>query len=1079
MIRVNLQALAWLCGAMLVANAAATLAPSVTLATTTTPHWTVISTSAPTYFKTGDEGDYFDVFAVNDGGAATDGSAIKVTDNLPMGVTATAVRGESYLNRRHQFVPLNCGETTCEAIQSIPPGEVIEMKVIVTVAANATGPLANTVTISGGGAPSATATNTTPVSSSPVPFGASLVTSENEDTQAGSHPSTFTSILSFNVSSLWSTETQCLPEPRASGCPKSSMATKDVSVALPAGLVGNSLAVPRCSQTVFQTYGGANCPADTQVGIVELYFYGRGGPQGAPIYNVVPPPGEPAELGFTIAIQFHIPMFFHVRSNGDYGLTAQLRGISQGAQVHTAVMTLWGVPADSSHDSLRESALGCQSGCSSNIAAKPFLTLPTSCDGGELEVSLAGDSWQDPAGDLEGLTPMPPAHIAAATGCGALSFAPDVLSPLPSLEVEPTSGRVDAPTGYHVSLQVPQIEDPEGVASPTVRDVTMVLPAGVSISPSAANGLQACSEAEFGLHSGVAGGCPQQSNVGEVEVVSPLLEKPLHGNVYVAQPTCGGEGQPACSEASATNGELYGLYLEVEGTGVIVKLRGNVSANPKTGQLTTTFKDNPQLPFSELKVRLNGGPQAPLANPESCGAFTTTSDLMPWSAPATPDATPSSSFSLGGCPGSTPFAPTFSAGTLIPNAAQPSPFTLTFSRNDGEQNLAGVSTTLPPGLVGLLSQVPLCQEPQAAAGTCSDASQIGTTTAAVGAGSSPYWINGGKVYLTGPHGGAPFGLSVVVPAKAGPFNLGSVVVRAAITVDPATAAVTVTSGPLPQIKDGVPFRLKTVNVLVNRAGFMLNPSNCEQHSITGTIVGAQGATAGVSSPFAVTGCKSLPFKPTLTASTSGKTSKKNGASLDVKVTYPGGGETNIRAVKVSLPIALPSRLATLNKACTAAVFAANPAKCPSESVVGIARAKSPVLPVTITGPAYLVSHGGAAFPDLVIVLQGDGVRVDLTGNTNIKKGITTSTFKSAPDVPVSSFEAYLPQGKFSVLAANGNLCTKKLAMPTTITGQNGAVIKKTTTIQVTGCPKASKIKAKKAHKSRRATTTTAVKGRQG
>jgi hypothetical protein len=1080
---INLRLLAYMSAAAIMAAAVGALAPGTAIATTTAPHWTILTTSVPTYFKAGDEGDSFEVLAVNDGGAATDGSTIKVTDSLPLGVTPTSSRGESYLSFHQVHVPMSCSGTTCELTAAVSPAEVVQMRILVTVHGNATGTLANTATISGGGARSATATSATPVTAAAVPFGASLVTSTGDDTQAGSHPAGVTSILSFHTSSVMRAATRCLPDifaPVTTGCALSDASAKDVSVALPAGLIGNSLGVPRCSQSTFQSEGGFNCPADTQVGRIQLYFYGPGGTQGAPVYNVVPPPGEPAELGFTAINQFHIPMFFHVRSDGDYGLTAQLSGVSQGVNVESAVMSLWGVPADPSHDEAREGKAPCEFGCASDVAPRPFLTLPTSCSGGEVPVGLAGDSWQDPAASLEALTSMAPAYLTGTSGCDALSFTPETLSTGPSIDVRPASGRPDAPSPYNVNIQVPQNEALEGLATPDLRDVTMAFPAGVSISPSGANGLKACSEAQFGLHSGVAGACPSASSVGEMEVITPLLEKPLQGSVFVAQPKCGGGDQPACTEASAMNGELYGLYLEVKGSGVIVKLAGKVSANQATGQLTTTFTNNPQLPFSELHLRLTGGSQPLLANPQTCGTFTTSSDLVPWGAPATPDTNPPSSFGLGGCPSMAPFAPSFSAGTLIPNAASSSPFTLTFSRNDGEQNLAGISTTLPPGLLGLISQVPLCQEPQAARGECAEASRIGTTSVSVGAGSNPFVVNGGRVYLTGPYNGAPFGLSVVVPAKAGPFNLGNEIIRAAINVDPTTAAVTVTSGPLPQIKDGVPFRLKTVNVLVDRPGFMLNPSNCEQHAITGTIASTEGAKASVSSPFAVTGCKAgLQFKPKLTASTTGKTSKKNGTSLDVKVTYPGSGEANIRAVKVELPKAMPSRLATLNRACTAAVFAANPSNCPAESIVGIARAKSPVLPVTLTGPAYLVSHGGAAFPDLVIVLQGDGVRVDLTGNTDIKKGITSSTFASVPDVPINSFELYLPQGKFSVLAANGNLCKQRLKMPTKITGQDGAVITETTAIKVNGCPKATKAKAKagKAGKGRKASSHPRATGR--
>ncbi len=368
----------------------------------------------------------------------------------------------------------------------------------------------------------------------------------------------------------------------------------------------------------------------------------------------------------------------------------------------------------------------------------------------------------------------------------------------------------------------------------------------------------------------------------------------------------------------------------------------------------------------------------------------------------------------------------------------------------------------------MLSSVALCGEPQAAAGTCSSASEIGTTTVAAGPGSHPFWI-GGRVYLTVGYRGAPFGLSIVVPARAGPFNLGIVVVRAAISVDPNTSVLTVTSDPLPQIIDGIQLRVQTVNVAIDRPGFIFNPTNCEAHQIAATVAGSLGATAHVSSPFAAAGCRSLPFSPKLTFSTQAKTSKKGGASLVAKLAYTTG-QANIRSVAVSLPKQLPSRLTTIQKACPAATFEANPAACPAASLIGFAKVRTPVLPVpppgrdaNLSGPAYLVSHGGAAFPDLVVILQGDGVRVDQRASIFIsRRGITSSTFANVPDVPLSSFELNLPEGPHSALtatlpaSANGSLCGAKLTMPTTITGQNGARIKQSTKIAVSGCPKPRK-----------------------
>jgi hypothetical protein len=414
----------------------------------------------------------------------------------------------------------------------------------------------------------------------------------------------------------------------------------------------------------------------------------------------------------------------------------------------------------------------------------------------------------------------------------------------------------------------------------------------------------------------------------------------------------------------------------------------------------------------------------------------------------------------GGCGGG--FNPSFSAGTTGNEAGGFSPFTATFSRSDQDQNLSGVSVKTPPGLLGVIKGVEQCLEPQAGQGACGAGSLIGHTTVAAGAGPDPFWVQGGQVFLTGPYKGAPFGLSVVVPAVAGPFNLGNVVVRAAISVDSRTAQITVSSDPLPTILQGIPLDVRTVNVTIDRPGFMFNPTSCESLSVGGTLTSTQGATANVSSRFQAANCTSLKFKPSFTVSTQAKTSKKNGASLDVKVGYPAGAQANIRSVAVSLPRQLPSRLTTIQQACPEATFNANPAGCPVGSVIGTALARTPILASPVVGPAYLVSHGGAAFPDLVVILQGEGVTLDLVGSIDIKKGVTSSTFASVPDAPIGSFELKLPQGPHSGLAAvlpakaKGSLCGTTLTMPTTLTGQNGAQIKQSTRIAVTGCAKAKK-----------------------
>ena len=682
--------------------------------------------------------------------------------------------------------------------------------------------------------------------------------------------------------------------------------------------------------------------------------------------------------------------------------------------------------------------------------------------------TVSVDSWQDPGPYLPDGQPnladprwvsKSTTQFPSLTGCELLQFNP-------SLTVTPDTTRADEPAGTTVNLNIPQApQEFPALITPEFKNTTVTLPSGLSISPSAGDGLAGCSDAQIDLSAAGLGSCPAGSQIGTVKITTPLLTEPLEGQVFLGTPNC-----DPCSNADASDGNMYRLFLQFEGAGVVVKLEGHIYANTSTGQLTTTFKDTPQLPVSNVQLHFNSGLRASLATPQSCGTFTSTADMTPYSSPITPDATPASQFSVdwdgngGACPGVWPFKPSFSAGTSNPNAGQLSPLTVTFNREDREQDFSQIKVITPPGLLGSLTGVPLCGEPQADLGTCSASSQIGEMTVAAGPGSHPFYQKG-QVYLTGPYKGAPFGLSIVTPTHAGPFNLGNVVVRARINVDPETTALTVTTDPLPQILDGIPLRLRTTNVTINRPGFIFNPTDCAQLHITATISGSQGTQTEDSAPFAVSGCAGLPFGPKFSVATSGKTSKANGASLDAKLVFPSGPQSNIARVKVELPKQLPSRLTTLQKACPDSVFAANPAGCPAASVIGAVQTHTPILPVKLVGPVYFVSHGGAAFPNLVAVLQGYGVRVNLVGETFISKaGITSSTFTNVPDVPVSSFELFLPQGPFSALAANGNLCKDRLAMPTLFTAQDGAQLKQNTPIQVTGCAKAKKAsrKAKKA-----------------
>jgi hypothetical protein len=868
------------------------------------------------------------------------------------------------------------------------------------------------------------------------------------DTLAGSHPFAYTTTFKLNttIGPYGYLDVE-------GGLPK------DVSVELPPGLIGNPNATTKCTEAQFNVIEIFNdCPNSSVVGYVKIGVLPYEEVWYVPLYNMVTPPGVLAEFGFQALGYSRNHIRISLRSGSDYGLTATLENISQAIPIFYSSITLWGDPSSPVHNFERGTCLGLEgpegAECPGGTGSKPLLNLPTQC-AKPLMTTFHADSWNAPGEFVtESVTSGTP-----LTGCEGLDFTP-------SLSVSPETTAADSPSGLAVDLHVPQeaLENSSGTAEANLKGASVTLPAGLVIDPAVAAGLEGCSSVEANLASEGPADCPEASKIGTVEIETPVLEKPLGGAVYVASPY----DNPFDS--------LLAIYLAVHDpqTGAVIKLAGHVVPDPETGQLTATFSENPQLPFEDLKIDFFSGQRAALATPQSCGSYTTSSQLTSWSEGSL--AEPLSSFQItsgpngSSCSSLGSFSPSFSAGTLSNGGGAFGSFSTTFSRQDGEQSLSSIRVTTPPGLLGMLSSVPLCDEAQANAGTCSSASEIGTTTVAAGAGPDPVYLPvpgqpANPVYLTTGYKGAPYGLSFVVPAVAGPFNLGTVVVRAAVSVNPYTSQITISSDPLPSILDGIPVQIRSVNVNINRPGFMFNPTNCGAQGVSGTITSGQGTNVPVAAPFQAVDCATLPFKPVFTASTGGQASKADGASLTVKIAakggpQTGGGEANIKSVKVDLPKQLPSRLSTLQLACTEAQFNANPAGCPKESDVGTATAATPVLAHPLEGPAYLVSHGGAAFPDLEIVLQGEGITLILDGQTNIKDGITSSTFKTVPDAPISSFELKLPTGAYSILgtdlptSANYRLCGQTLAMPTMITGQNGAVIKQTTKITITGCPKA-------------------------
>jgi hypothetical protein len=846
-------------------------------------------------------------------------------------------------------------------------------------------------------------------------------------TQAAGHPYALTSVIDL------STTTSGL------GNLSPDQNVKDIRTELPPGLIGNPTAAKRCTRAVVPIF---QCPADSQVGLINVQTSDAHFEE--PVYNLVPPAGDAAEFGarFSNSVTGYID--FHVRTGGDYGVNADALNLSANSGIVRISLTVWGVPADPSHDPDRfcsgfDSEGHPLRGCSAGAALVPFLTNPTSCAGPQT-ATLRVDSWQNPGEFASATSTMP-----AFTGCDRPDFTP-------AITLQPDTSVADSPSGLNIKLSVPQNENPYGLAEANLKTAAVALPAGVSVSPSAANGLTACSPEQIGIENASEPACPDASKIGSVEVNTPLLPNPLKGAVYVAQ------------QNNNPFGSLLAIYVTAEDpvSGALVKLAGHVVADPLTGQLTTTFDNNPQLPFSDFKLEFFGGPRGALATPESCGTFTADSALTPWSGTSTVGLSEPFTFAAGCVSG---FAPVFTAGVTNPQAGAYSPFVLSFSRSDTDQEISGLSVSLPPGLLAKIAGVPLCSDANANAGTCPEASQVGTVQAAAGPGSQPFFLSG-KAYLTGPYNGGPYGLSVVVPAVAGPFNFGNVVVRQSLRIDPHDAHVTDVSNPFPTILDpeganhevnGIPIRLRRVDVSIDRPDFTFNPTNCNPMAIAATPTSTAGLSAPVSSRFQAANCATLKFAPKFTVSTSGKTSKANGASLTTKLAYPNapqGTQADIAYVKVELPKQLPSRLTTLQKACLARVFEADPAGCPAASIIGHATVTTPLLPLPLSGPAYFVSHGGEAFPSLTIILQGNGVTLDLVGTTFINKaGVTSTTFKTVPDTPFNAFELTLPQGKFSALAANGNLCTSKLAMPTEFVAQNGAVIHQSTPISVTGCAK--------------------------
>jgi hypothetical protein len=1033
------------------------------LAAGAAPGWEVMGRFGPTELHPGGYG-LLHLYVFNSGSENVLGAPPVLVDKLPKGLEAVSGFPAAGLEQEPASESVGCSgasEVTCELGGIEPLGEPDVVLIPVRVLPEAL-PLAgepapvDVVSVGGGGALGvARAEVPVLVGSGEAPLGFSgfdgwLSNADGTtDTQAGSHPYSLTIAFSANSKGAGGgAELPTVGEAHA------------LNVNLPAGLVGEPGAVPQCTR---QAFDGEECSSASQIGVDYASVSGLGLFKFA-VYNLVPPPGDAAQFAFS----FNGTSVFldaGVRSGGDNGITEHVDPVAQRKVVFNAT-TIWGVP-----------------GLHTGTGSKPFLTLPTSCGAPQTFGLEELGTWQEENAAAHENDPLEKASASFTTHNNAgenvgFTGCERLVHFQPALEVAPDTSYTDTPAGLSAVLRVPQGLNPEGLAEANLKDTTVTLPEGVVINPGQANGLQACQASEEALGLAVNGevneaapSCPAASKVGTDEIVTPLLPDKLKGDVYILQ----------------SNPPELKLLVAASGDGVNLKLLGTVHLNALTGQLVTSFEDTPDAPFTEFVLAFSGGAQAALVTPEQCGTYGTSSVFVPWSAPFVADAFSSSAFQItngtggGPCESPLPFTPSMTAGSTTDQAGGYTDFSMLLSRGDGQQRIEKLQFKTPKGLLGMISKVSLCGEAQANAGSCPASSQIGHTVVTAGPGPDPLEIPEpgqppAPIYLTGGYEGAPYGLSIVVPITAGPFTLQTQIVRGRIEVDPHTSQLTITTDALPQIIDGIPTDLRVIDAIVDRPGFMFNPTNCSPMSFTGVATSSQGATAGISSPFQVGSCQSLKFKPDFKVSTSGRPSRLNGASLTAKIVYPtsplgenqASSQANIARVKVELPKRLPSRLSTLQKACRAAVFAANPADCPAGSVVGHATAVTPVLPGALSGPAYFVSYGGEAFPALVVVLQGQGITIDLEGTTFIsKKGITTSTFKTVPDVPVTSFELVLPKGPHSALAANGNLCKGSLALPTEFLGQNGAVIKQTTKLNVTGCPKKKHKQTKKSKKSKK------------
>jgi hypothetical protein len=1000
-------------------------------------------------------------------GAAPTVGPVEIEADFPDELTVTKIFAENCSFTAHDLLCTDPGPLGSSRGLLIP--------VEVEVAAGAAGVLSAEALVRGGGIAQVSRTVTAPVQTDPLAFGFSAepfsapLSAEDGGTVslAGSHPYQQTVSFGFTSESLEGTISN-------SGHPKT------INVDLPAGLLGNPTATPvLCTEAELESPD--SCPRASTVGVFGLTsLLGSNNNLdtfSSPLYNMVPPPGYPAALATEAGnVGFTLHLLATVRTDGDYGIevsTPDVIALTNQPFFAIQVQT-WDDPAASAHDGVRGTCLPNQGICPVPPQDTAFWTLPGHCPEQPGRTTADAESWEQPGdfveteyenADLQG-TPT------SISGCNQLDFEPTIAA-------KPTTSLADSPSGLDVELHQPQDTEKEHRYTAQLKDASVTLPPGMAVNPSQADGLAACSSAQIGLttpigeapahFSKVPAACPDASKLGKAEVTTPLVAeytdngsklvtdpetgdavpRPLAGSVYLASPF------------DNPFGSLLAIYLVVEDprTGTVAKLAGRVEPDPQTGQLTTVFAENPQLPIEDFELHLFGGARGSLITPPVCGVHTTSTTLTPWSSPEGADVHPQSSFQTSGQPGggvcptsesAAPNAPSFTAGTLTRQAGAFSPFVFKVSREDGSQRLTGIDTRLAPGMVGKLAGIGQCSEGQIAQAasrshpnegilerespSCPASTRVGTVTVGAGAGPNPFYTNG-TAYLAGPYKGAPLSLAIVTPAVAGPFDLGTVVTRVALGIEPETAQIHAVSDPLPTILEGIPLDVRSVALKMDRPDFTLNPTSCDPMEITGTATSALGSTAGLLQRFQVGGCSGLPFKPKLSLRLKGSVKRSSNPKLVATLTAKPG-EANIARAQVKLPAAVFLDQSHIGTICTRVQFASD--SCPARSVYGKVSASTPLLDYPLAGSVYLRSSSHE-LPDLVAKLEGPAaqpIEIDLVGKTDAVKGALRNTFEAVPDAPVSKFRLELFGGKRGLVEMSDGFCAHRRAT-VKLDGQNG------------------------------------------